>query len=220
MPRAPTTTSSARVASGDFENHAYSTSLMGGDLQAPPLAPALATAIGSLPHTDPHDAAQLVLHAHPRFPAAPQLPARTPLEGIVAQWARALPEVTVRPDGSISVDGVGNTPPVAVFDDEAHAGLLAFLAAAGNGVAPPPRVKVQIAGPLTIGLALKQCGVPASRACRRGGEAAGAWAIAVEELVDERLPRSSLVLFFDEPALVAWRHSDTPIEHEARVDGR
>ena len=191
---------------------------MGSELQAPPLAPALATAIGSLPHTDPDDAAQLVLRAHPRFPAAPQLPARTPLEGIVAQWARALPEVTVRADGSITVDGVGNAPPAAVFDDEAHAGLLAFLeAAAGNGP-PPPRVKVQIAGPLTIGLALKHSGFPASQAFRRGGEAARAWAVAVEELVDERLPGSALVLFFDEPALVAWRSYDTPIEHEAAVD--
>ena len=70
-------------------------------LEAPPLVPAVATAIGSLPHTDPKAAAELVLEAHPRFPAAPQLPMRTPLEGIVAQWARALPEVTIERDGSI-----------------------------------------------------------------------------------------------------------------------
>ena len=191
---------------------------MGSDLQAPPLAPALATAIGSLPHTHPGDAAQLVLRVHPRFPAAPQLPARTPLEGIVAQWARALPEVSVHPDGSISVHGTGNAPPVAVFDDDAHAGLLAFLDAAASAEAVPPRVKVQIAGPLTLGMALKHCGVPARQAFRRGGEAARAWAIAVEELVQARLPHSALVLFFDEPALVAWRSYDTPIEHEAAVD--
>jgi methionine synthase II (cobalamin-independent) len=186
-------------------------------LQAP-LAPALATAIGSLPHTDPHAAAQLVLRAHPRFPAAPQLPVRTPLEGVVAQWARALPEVTVADDGSITAHDPTNTPPVPAFDSEAHAGLLAFLDVAARDGASPPRVKVQIAGPLTLGLALKHCGIPTSHAFRRAGEAARAWATAVEELVEARLPDSALVLFLDEPALVAWRRHDAPIEHEAAVD--
>jgi methionine synthase II (cobalamin-independent) len=191
---------------------------MHADIQAAPLAPALATAIGSLPHTDPHAAAELVLRAHPRFPAAPQLPVRTPLESIVAQWARALPEVTVRDDGSITVRGATNEPPAAAFDDVAHAGLLAFLDVAARNGLSPPRVKVQIAGPLTLGLALRQCGLPPSQAFRRSGEAARAWAVAVEELVRARLPGAALVLFFDEPALVAWRRDDAPIEHEAAVD--
>jgi hypothetical protein len=185
---------------------------------APPLAPALATSIGSLPHTDPRAAAELVLRTHPRFPAAPQLPLCTPLEGIVAQWARALPEVTVAHDGSITVEGVAVAPPVPAFDDGAHAGLLAFLDLAAHDRACPPRVKVQIAGPLTLGLALTHCGVASSHAFRRGGEAARAWATAVEELVESRLPESALVLFFDEPALVAWRQYDPPIDHEAAVD--
>jgi hypothetical protein len=191
---------------------------MAAALEAPPLVPAVATAIGSLPHTDPRVAAELVLEAHPRLPAAPQLPMRTPLEGMVAQWARALPEVTVESDGSITVDGATNTPPIATFDADAHGGLLAFLdAAAGNG-RRPPRVKVQIAGPLTLGVALRRAGLPASHAFRRGGEAARAWAIATEELVEERLPGSALVLFFDEPALVEWRRGDPPLEHEAAID--
>ncbi|HMF04914.1 MAG TPA: hypothetical protein VKH17_08890, partial [Acidimicrobiia bacterium] len=191
---------------------------MAAALESPPLVPAVATAIGSLPHTDPRAAAELVLEAHPRFPAAPQLPARTPLEGIVAQWARALPEVTIEPDGSISVRGVTNEPPVPAFDADAHGGLLTFLdLAASNGVRPP-RVKVQIAGPLTLGMALHRAGLPASHAFRRGGEAARAWATAVEDLVDERLPGSALVLFFDEPALVAWRRGHAPLDHEAAID--
>jgi methionine synthase II (cobalamin-independent) len=190
---------------------------MAAALEAPPLVPAVATAIGSLPHTDPEAAARLVLDAHPRFPAAPQLPMRTPLEGMVAQWARALPEVTVDGDGSISVDGATNVPPVATFDADAHGGLLAFLDAAANG-RRPPRVKVQIAGPLTLGIALLHSGLPASQAFRRGGEAARAWATAIEELVEERLPGSALVMFFDEPALVAWRCGDAPLEHEAAID--
>lgn len=187
-------------------------------LQAAPLVPALATAIGSLPHTDPHAAAELVLRAHSRFPAAPQLPGRSPLEGIVAQWARALPEVTVHDDGSITVERATNEPPDAVFDDVAHAGLLAFLTTAAQNGVSPPRVKVQVAGPLTLGLALTHAGLPPSQAFRRAGEATRAWGLAVEDLVEARLPGSALVLFFDEPALVAWRRYDAPIEHEAAVD--
>lgn len=190
---------------------------MAAALDAPPLVPAVATAIGSLPHTDPRAAAELVLEAHPRFPAAPQLPMRTPLEGIVAQWARALPEVTIERDGSIAVRGITNEPAVATFDADAHGGLLTFLDAAASG-RHPPRVKVQIAGPLTLGVALLRSGLPVAQAFRRGGEAARAWAIATEDLIEERLPDSALVLFFDEPALVAWRRGDAPLEHEAAID--
>ncbi len=136
---------------------------------------------------------------------------------MVAQWARALPEVTLEPDGSLSVRGVANEPPVPVFDADAHGGLLAFLDAASNG-RQPPRVKVQIAGPLTLGVALSHAGLPTPHAFRRGGEAARAWATAVEDLVSERLPGSALVLFFDEPSLVAWRRGDAPLEQEAAID--
>jgi Cobalamin-independent synthase, Catalytic domain len=193
---------------------------MAGPAHAPALVPALATGIGSLPHDDPHVAADLVLRHHPRLPAAPQLPARSPLEGLVAQWARALPEVSVGDDGEVVVDVRGSyAPPEPVFDPEAHGGLLAFLdAAASVGNAPPERVKVQIAGPLTLGLALNRAGMPTERAFRRGAEAARSWAIAVEELVETRLPGSSLVLFFDEPALVLWRRHAGVLDREAATD--
>ncbi|MBA2325454.1 MAG: hypothetical protein H0V95_02270 [Actinobacteria bacterium] len=187
---------------------------------APALVPALATGIGSLPHDDPRAAADVVLRHHPRLPAAPQLPARTPLEGLVAQWARALPEVSVRDDGTVVIDDRGSfEPPVPSFDSEAHGGLLAFLdVAASTGEEPPARVKVQIAGPLTLGLALHRAGMPVERAFRRGGEAARSWAIAVEELVEERLPGSSLLLFFDEPALVTWRRHEGVLDRETATD--
>jgi len=192
---------------------------MAAGLQAPPLVPALATGIGSLPHDDARDAVDLVLRYHPRFPAAPQLPARSPLEGIVAQWARALPEVRVAPDGSIAIDGAATaSTPQPVFDLDAHGGLLEFLDVTGAMERPPPRVKVQIAGPLTLGVALHHAGMPVTRAFRRGAEAARAWAIAVDELVAERLPDSTLLLFFDEPALVAWNDPDPLLDHEAAVD--
>ena len=188
---------------------------------APALVPALATGIGSLPHHDPRAAADFVLRHHPRLPAAPQLPARTPLEGLVAQWARALPEVSVDEAGAVVIDAHWSCePPAPSFDPDAHGGLLAFLdvAASPPNDEPPARVKVQVAGPLTLGTALHRAGMPVERAFRRGAEAARAWAVAVEELVEERLPGSSLLLFFDEPALVTWRRHEGVLDREAATD--
>jgi hypothetical protein len=193
---------------------------MARPVHAPALVPALATGIGSLPYDDPRAAADVVLQHHPRLPAAPQLPGRTPLEGMVAQWARALPEVSVLADGKVTIDARGSyEAPVPLFDPDAHGGLLTFLDVASSGRDDPlARVKVQIAGPLTLGLALHRAGMPAERAFRRGAEAARSWAIAVEELVDTRLPDTSLLLFFDEPALVTWRCREAPLEREAAID--
>lgn len=47
----------------------------------------LATSIGSLPHTDPRAAAELVLEIQPRLPAAPSLPNRSGVERMLAQAA-------------------------------------------------------------------------------------------------------------------------------------
>jgi methionine synthase II (cobalamin-independent) len=177
------------------------------------LVPALATGIGSLPHDDPKVAAELVLRMHPRLPAAPQLPSRTPLEQMVAQWARALPEVRVRDDGRIAlIEHAQLDPPEPVFDDDAHGGLLTFLDVAAAAPAPLDRVKVQITGPLTMGIALQAAGHPTALAFRRAAEVARAWANAVEDLVAERLPGTGLVLFFDEPSLVAWGRRDDPVD--------
>ena len=78
---------------------------MTSTLRAPVLVPGLATGIGSLPHTDARDAAEVVLRCLPEFPAAPQLPARDPREGMLAQWLGALPEVEVGTDGSFAILG-------------------------------------------------------------------------------------------------------------------
>ncbi len=77
------------------EARSYTTNLMVTSPHADALAPGLATGIGSLPHVDARAAAELSRSTHPWMPAVPQLPVRDPREGLVAQWAGALPEVTV-----------------------------------------------------------------------------------------------------------------------------
>jgi hypothetical protein len=182
------------------------------------LVPGVATGIGSLPHSDPIAAAELVLRCLPEMPAAPQLPARDPREGMIAQWLGALPEVQLDVSGGIVVTTTSDAEPECVFDTRAHAGLLAFFDVAAALDKQPVRVKVQLTGPLTLGVALQAAGMPTTRAFRRAAEASRAWAGALETLVASRLPGSGLVLFFDEPALVAWRGGVGPLERESAID--
>jgi hypothetical protein len=192
---------------------------MAGLPQPDPLVAGLATSIGSLPHEDADAAASLVMRSHPALPAVPELPRRSPLEGMIARSVRALPEVRIQPDGTFCVDpSVDEAPVQPVFDDEAHAGLLAFLDAAARAPEPLRRVKMQTAGPLTLGVALQRAGMPRRRAFRRAGELARAWAAALEELVTARLPGTRPVLFLDEPALALWRRGRAPLDHESAVD--
>ena len=187
-------------------------------LRAPVLVPGVATGIGSLPHTDPRAAADVVVRCLPEFPAVPQLPNRDPREGMLAQWLGALPEVEIAPDGSLTVLGASNEAPECVWSSDAHAGLLTFLDVAAALDAPPVRVKAQITGPLTLGTALVEAGVEPARAFRRAAETARAWAVAMEALMSERLPDTGLVVFLDEPALVHWRQGRGLLEREAAID--
>jgi hypothetical protein len=186
--------------------------------RAPVLVPGVATGIGSLPHDDPVAAAELVLRRLPELPAVPQLPGRDPREGMLAQWLGALPEVHVADDGSISVLGSSDAEPECVFDDRAHSGLLAFLDVASRAERRPVRIKAQVTGPLTLGTALCAAGMPAPRAFLRAAAATRAWSESLQRLVDARLPETGLVLFFDEPSLVAWRRDDAPLDREPAID--
>jgi hypothetical protein len=186
----------------------------------------VATAIGSLPHVDAIAASELVLGALPDLPCAPQLPIRSPLEGMLAAWLRALPEVMVSDDGELELC----TPPAesdarfatidTTFSDDAHGGLLTFLDVASQRDDAPRAVKVQVTGPLTLGLALHQLGMPSGRAYGRAAQCSAAWARAVVDLVHRRLPNSEVVLFFDEPGLVAWADdaADPALDEEVASD--
>ena len=156
-------------------------------LRAPVLTPGLATGIGSLPHTDPVEAAAVVLRLLPDLPAAPQLPERDPREGMIAQWLGALPEITVAPDGTCTLLGRSDAAPECRFDPVAHAGLLAFLdavaAVALGGGACPPRIKVQLTGPLTLASPLEALGMPTLRAFRRAAGWCRAWAAPLDKFM-------------------------------------
>ena len=90
----------------------------------------------------------------------PQLPELDPREGLIAQWAGALPEVTVARDGSFTIDRDRVRPSRSRrrSTPATHAGLFAFLEAAERDVGAPPRMKMQVVGPLTLGVALEPPG--------------------------------------------------------------
>lgn len=176
------------------------------------------TAVGSLPHAEPDEAVTLVLDVHERMPAAPELPRRSAREGMVPRWLECLPEVSVAGDGSIELDGKKVGDPVVSFASEAHAGVTAFFDRLADGGAPAA-VKLQVAGPLTLGMALLDAGMPAGVAFERAAEVTSAWAEDLVAVARRRVGSSEPVLFVDEPALVVWRGDDEPpIPREDAVD--
>lgn len=177
-----------------------------------------ATSIGSLPHTDAPDAVTTVLHHHPDLPAAPQLPRRSPAEGMLAQVAVGLRGVSLTDDGNLAVDvdAVDLDAPVDVsFDGDGWAGLDAFLDAV---VARRQPVKLQLTGPVTLGMALVQAGVGADRAFDIAAATVRAWGGALVDLVGMRAPHAPAVVLLDEPGLTAVDHPGFPLEGEALID--
>jgi hypothetical protein len=183
------------------------------------LTPGIATGIGSLPHTDPRAAARTVMRLLPDLPATPQLPMRSPREALLAQWLGALDEVTIDGDGALglSTSALSATPLDVSLDADAHAGVLAWLDELDRS-ASTRRVKVQVTGPLTLGLALARAGVPTETAFARGADLAVAWSVELVRRVRARAPGAAVVVFCDEPALVAWRRDDAPIHRDEAVD--
>lgn len=177
------------------------------------------TSIGSLPHRDADAASEFVLKHSPTLPAAPQLPRRSALEGMVAQAARGIPGVTVDRDGAITVDTKRLDPEAPItpmFDGAGHGGLLAFLSHAAGRTEP---VKIQMTGPITLGSALIAAGADADIAFTVAALAVRAQGRALLELVRHRLPDAPLVAFLDEPGLVdVGEGRRVPLGAEATID--
>lgn len=176
------------------------------------------TAIGSLPHRDPRAAADLVLELLPELPAVPSLPQRSPHEGMLAQAVVGIRGVTVTSDGGLDVDPRRVDPVTQITTDlehEAFVGLRTFLEQAKGRTGP---VKWQLTGPVTLGLALTQRGVPASRAFDVGIRAVRVHARAIHRAVAEALPGCPQVVFLDEPGMAAVLCPGFPVPPDAAID--
>jgi len=188
------------------------------DVARSPLRAAGVTSIGSLPHRDADAAADFVLRHHPALPAAPQLPRRSPLEGMVAQAARGIQGVEIDAGGKVTVevDALDPAAPVRpAMDGAGHGGLLAFLARVAGRTDP---VKLQLTGPVTLGMALVDAGAPADLAFPVASGAVRSQGRMLVELCRRRLPEAPLLVFLDEPGLAAPGRDRVPLSPEAVID--
>jgi hypothetical protein len=183
------------------------------------LSPGTPSSVGSLPLVDAVEAAHLALALSPELPAAPQLPRRDPREGMLAQVALGAPGIGVGADGGLVVDRRRLAAPAddAALDAEAWGGTLAFLdVAAALGRQGP--IKLQIAGPVTLGLALQAAGVKASRAFPVAGAIVRQRIGALLAEAARRLPAAPVVLVLDEPGLVAYPTGGIPLGADDTID--
>lgn len=179
----------------------------------------LATGVGSLPHCDPGEAVEFVLRHSPRLPYAPTLPARSRREGMIAQAAAGVAGVSVAADGSLSLDLPAVDPEAPLAEDcfagDAFVGLRAFLSAVADGTGP---LKVSLTGPVTLGMGLHAAGLEPDLAFRVAGAVVRRRAVALVDLVVERVPQADVVVFLDEPSLVGVTRPGFPLAPVAAVD--
>lgn len=180
----------------------------------------MATGIGSLPFTDVEEACSLVFQHVPEAPHWPQLPRVSPHEGMIDQFLEGMPGV-LEEGGKAYLRALepyqeweqfykdyerGNLEAFAVSAERAQ-GLHAFLQEIGRRD-PPPFVKGQVTGPITLGLSLKE----------QGGAAAffnqdlrdmlvklvamkARWQ---EETFRYLVPQAETIIFLDEPILSSY----------------
>ncbi len=123
----------------------------------------LPLAIGSLPHTDPAVAVDRIVQFLPEIPAWPQLPNRTFLENMYAQYSEGFPGVVIS-DERIYVDRERDLDPelerlyTRYLENDLEAGVLGADYAAGlvelmtRRLGAVRAVKGQVTGPISWGL--------------------------------------------------------------------
>ncbi len=182
------------------------------------LAPGDATGIGSLPCADLDDALALLVEHTPGLLACPSLPLAHPGEYLLARAAAGMHGVEVMPDGSLSVDPSKVDPFDPVTDPlpaEAHRSFFGFLDAVADRQDP---IKLQLGGPVTLGIALWRAGVDPGRAFAAAGAAVRLRAAAMVEAALQRAPLATQYVFVDEPGMVAVLSSDFPLDADDTID--
>jgi len=130
----------------------------------------LATAIGSLPHSNPDDAVKVVLDSIPDAPIWPQLPALGMNEQMEVQYSEGLPRVVIdREKERMYIDTTGDySMDLANFYEnfltenldyfqitpDFSKGIYAMEAALKAAGGSRPFVKVQTTGPMSFGLTI------------------------------------------------------------------
>ena len=166
-----------------------------------PLPPLTATAIGSMPHEDGFAAARCVLQALPDLPAWPQLALPTPLAGMFASVAAAIPGAELGPEGTLRLPaGFPQPSKHEGFSGPPGPGEVEIAAVLGGGL---HQLKKQVVGPVTLALHARLAD---------GRLAAHEWSTAqwfsqpVREVARSLAAHPTRLLLLDEPDLERGLH--------------
>lgn len=178
------------------------------------------TSVGSLPHLDREAAIAFVLEGTPELPAAPTLPGVEPLEMMIPQAAWGIAGVDLAADGTLSIADPDLVDPAAPLGDRDLSGRpfttwRRFLDVVAGRTDP---VKLQITGPLTLGLMLIQAGLGPEKAFAVAAGAVSTRAGDLLSLADERAPGVPRLLVFDEPGLVGGLRPDLLLGPDGVID--
>lgn len=194
-----------------------------------------ATSVGSLPHTDPATACDLIRRRLPEIPAWPQLPRRDPRESIYAQYSPGFPGAALV-DGRVVVDRTRDLAPelerlyerflagdAAALDADHAAGLARFRALDF----PEARaLKGQVMGPVSWGLTVADQDRRAilydevlADACAKHLRLHAAWQERILREIGARghAPQPETIVFVDEPYLASYGSAYVAVERDLVV---
>jgi hypothetical protein len=163
------------------------------------------TGIGSMPGTDPREAASVVVGELPEFPHLPELPARGAGADVIGRTAGLLVDLAVEivPSGYRMTARPGRDHRRAV--DLLRRDLDAFEEAVERAGARPAAVKIQVAGPWTLASEIELSGghrvLTDSGALRDVTASLGEGLAAHAAEVRRRAGSVPVVVQFDEPSL-------------------
>ena len=197
-----------------------------------------ATAIGSLPYSDPGEACSVTLRYLKEAPAWPQLPHRDFRENMYAQYSEGLPGVVVDMEGRKvycdtsrdlleEIEGVyqayveGDYASLAISEDYA-AGLHDFAAKVKEEGRRYPLLKGQVTGPISFGLTVLD---ENNRPILYNDQLADAMfrvlnmkARWMEDFLRDTGSAEEVLIFFDEPYLVSVGSALVSVSPERVVD--
>ncbi len=178
------------------------------------------TSVGSLPHRDRSAAVEFVLRRTPLLPAAPTLPRLDPLEQMIPQAVWGISGVNVDPDGTVSIPDPDRVDPEAPLgdpdlEDAPFATWRVFLRAVTDRTDP---VKLQLTGPVTLGVTLVAAGLTPDRAFAVASRAVRARARQLLALCEATVPAARALMVFDEPALVGGLRADLELGADGVID--
>jgi methionine synthase II (cobalamin-independent) len=177
-----------------------------------PWPPAAATGIGSMPGTDPLEAARVIAGELPDFPHIPELPARGPGADLTGRTAALLVDMPaeVTPRGWRLAERPGRDLQRARSMLSSDLDALEEVLDGFRGT-----FKVQLCGPWTLAATIEQprsmtpaLADPGAVADLTASLAEGAAAHVAD--VTKRVPGARLVVQFDEPALPAVTEGNVP----------